>query len=63
MGAGHAHRLYRRGDSPVHALPAHTKLVAVLGFTMIGLVIVIEQRRQQIPAWINAWRTRLEAWD
>ncbi|MFD8014739.1 cobalt ECF transporter T component CbiQ [Streptomyces sp. NPDC058955] len=35
MGAGHAHRLYRRGDSPVHALPAHTKLVAVLCFVLV----------------------------
>ncbi|MEU3605767.1 cobalt ECF transporter T component CbiQ [Streptomyces sp. NPDC035033] len=35
MGAGHAHALYRRGDSPVHALPPHTKLVAVLGFVLV----------------------------
>ncbi|MFF7815745.1 cobalt ECF transporter T component CbiQ [Streptomyces roseolus] len=35
MGAGHAHQLYRRGDSPVHGLPAHTKLVAVLGFVLV----------------------------
>lgn len=35
MGAGHAHKLYRHGNSPVHALPAHTKLVAVLGFVLV----------------------------
>ncbi|MEU2656543.1 cobalt ECF transporter T component CbiQ [Streptomyces sp. NPDC007325] len=35
MGAGHAHPLYRRGDSPVHRLPPHTKLVAVLGFVLV----------------------------
>ncbi|WP_432249180.1 cobalt ECF transporter T component CbiQ [Streptomyces sanyensis] len=35
MGAGHSHRLYRAGDSPVHALPAHCKLVAALGFVLV----------------------------
>ncbi|CAM5684341.1 hypothetical protein SGLAM104S_04435 [Streptomyces glaucescens] len=35
MGAGHAHRLYRRGDSPVHALPPHTKLAAVFAFVLV----------------------------
>lgn len=36
MGAGHAaHRLYRQGHSPVHALPPHTKLVAVLAFVVV----------------------------
>ncbi|MDI3405071.1 cobalt ECF transporter T component CbiQ [Streptomyces cavernicola] len=35
MGAGHAHRLYRRGDSPVHALPPHCKLAAVLCFVLV----------------------------
>ncbi len=38
-------------------------LIAIVGFTMIALVIVIEQRRQQIPIWLGAWRTRLEEWD
>ena len=32
MGAGHRHRLYRPGHSPVHRLPAHAKLAAVFGF-------------------------------
>ena len=34
MGAGHAHRLYRRGDSPVHRLPAHCKIIAALAFVL-----------------------------
>lgn len=32
MGAGHAHDLYRPGDSPLHRLPPHCKLVAVVVF-------------------------------
>ncbi|GAA2684020.1 cobalt ECF transporter T component CbiQ [Streptomyces lunalinharesii] len=35
MGAGHAHKLYRDGASPVHALPAHCKIAAVLGFVLV----------------------------
>ncbi|MFE0043222.1 cobalt ECF transporter T component CbiQ [Streptomyces albireticuli] len=36
MGAGHAsHRLYRPGRSPVHALPPHCKILAVLGFVLV----------------------------
>ncbi|KUF19552.1 cobalt ECF transporter T component CbiQ [Streptomyces silvensis] len=35
MGAGHAHRLYRHARSPVHALPPHTKLTAVLCFVLV----------------------------
>ncbi|MGF1340631.1 cobalt ECF transporter T component CbiQ [Streptomyces flavovirens] len=35
MGAGHAHTLYRHGHSPVHRLPPHCKLVAVLGFVLV----------------------------
>ncbi|NEA90671.1 cobalt ECF transporter T component CbiQ [Streptomyces sp. SID7958] len=35
MGAGHAHRLYRPADSPVHALPPHTKLAAVFAFVLV----------------------------
>ncbi|MEV4946578.1 cobalt ECF transporter T component CbiQ [Streptomyces sp. NPDC053755] len=47
MGAGHAHRLYRRGDSPVHALPPHTKLAAVLGF----VVVVVSTPREAVWAF------------
>jgi cobalt/nickel transport system permease protein len=35
MGAGHVHRLYRHGETPVHRLPAHVKLVALLGFVVV----------------------------
>ncbi|MFD3529977.1 cobalt ECF transporter T component CbiQ [Streptomyces sp. NPDC058664] len=35
MGAGHAHKLYRHAHSPVHELPAHTKLAAVLVFVLV----------------------------
>ncbi|MBT2438799.1 cobalt ECF transporter T component CbiQ [Streptomyces sp. ISL-36] len=47
MGAGHAHQLYRRGDSPVHALPPHTKLAAVLGF----VVVVVSTPREAVWAF------------
>lgn len=32
MGAGHGHHLHYHGHSPVHRLPAHAKLVALLLF-------------------------------
>lgn len=35
MGAGHAHKLYRHGHSPVHALPPHCKLAAVFCFVLV----------------------------
>ncbi|MEW2221972.1 cobalt ECF transporter T component CbiQ [Streptomyces sp. NPDC006990] len=35
MGAGHAHKLYKHGHSPVHALPAHCKLAAVFCFVLL----------------------------
>ncbi|WP_171166744.1 cobalt ECF transporter T component CbiQ [Streptomyces sp. I05A-00742] len=34
MGAGHG-TLYRPGNSPVHALPAHCKITAVCGFVLV----------------------------
>ncbi|WP_030017155.1 cobalt ECF transporter T component CbiQ [Streptomyces monomycini] len=34
MSAGHAHKLYRHGHSPVHALPPHCKIAAVLCFVL-----------------------------
>ncbi|WP_419995643.1 cobalt ECF transporter T component CbiQ [Streptomyces boninensis] len=34
MGAGHSHKLYRHGRSPVHALPPHCKLAAVFCFVL-----------------------------
>ncbi|MEU6124687.1 cobalt ECF transporter T component CbiQ [Streptomyces sp. NPDC047123] len=47
MGAGHAHRLYRKGRSPVHALPPHTKLTAVLCF----VVVVVSTPREAMWAF------------
>ncbi|MCX4543174.1 cobalt ECF transporter T component CbiQ [Streptomyces sp. NBC_01565] len=35
MGAGHAHKLYRHGHSPVHDLPAHCKLAATFAFVLV----------------------------
>lgn len=35
MGAGHSHKLYRHGHSPVHSLPPHCKLIAAFGFVLV----------------------------
>jgi cobalt/nickel transport system permease protein len=34
MGAGHAHVLYRAGNSPVHRLPPEVKITAMVAFTL-----------------------------
>ncbi|KQY63574.1 MULTISPECIES: cobalt ECF transporter T component CbiQ [unclassified Nocardioides] len=34
MGAGHGHRLFFHGHSPIHRAPAHWKLVALLAFML-----------------------------
>ncbi|MEV8228730.1 cobalt ECF transporter T component CbiQ [Streptomyces sp. NPDC079167] len=47
MGAGHAHKLYRHGHSPVHALPPHCKLAAVLCF----VVAVVSTPREAVWAF------------
>ncbi|MFE5963637.1 cobalt ECF transporter T component CbiQ [Streptomyces sp. NPDC056463] len=47
MGAGHTHKLYRRGVSPVHGLPPHTKLAAVLAF----VVVVVSTPREAVSAF------------
>ncbi|MEU9982038.1 cobalt ECF transporter T component CbiQ [Streptomyces sp. NPDC050856] len=47
MGAGHAHRLYRHGNSPVHRLPPHCKLAAVLCF----VVVVVSTPREAVWAF------------
>ncbi|MFI5807539.1 cobalt ECF transporter T component CbiQ [Streptomyces sp. NPDC051561] len=47
MGAGHAHALYRHGHSPVHALPPHCKLAAVLAF----VVLVVATPREAVWAF------------
>ncbi|MCY0959531.1 MULTISPECIES: cobalt ECF transporter T component CbiQ [unclassified Streptomyces] len=35
MGAGHTHKLYRHGHSPIHALPPHCKLAATFAFVLV----------------------------
>lgn len=47
MGAGHAHKLYRHGHSPVHALPPHTKLAATFAF----VVVVVSTPREAMWAF------------
>ncbi|MET9593624.1 cobalt ECF transporter T component CbiQ [Streptomyces sp. NPDC006516] len=47
MGAGHAHKLYRHGHSPVHELPPHCKLAAVLCF----VVVVVSTPREAVWAF------------
>ncbi|MFJ6053007.1 cobalt ECF transporter T component CbiQ [Streptomyces sp. NPDC092307] len=47
MGAGHAHKLYRAGHSPVHGLPPHCKLAATLAF----VVVVVSTPREAVWAF------------
>ncbi|MFF5565909.1 cobalt ECF transporter T component CbiQ [Streptomyces sp. NPDC012623] len=47
MGAGHAHKLYRHGHSPVHALPPHCKLAAVFCF----VVVVVSTPREAVGSF------------
>ncbi|MCY0936052.1 cobalt ECF transporter T component CbiQ [Streptomyces sp. H34-S4] len=47
MGAGHAHKLYRPGHSPVHDLPPHCKLAATCGF----VVVVVSTPREAVWAF------------
>jgi cobalt/nickel transport system permease protein len=35
VNGGHSHLLYRHGDSLVHRLPAHVKVVALLAFALV----------------------------
>ncbi|MGW6739824.1 cobalt ECF transporter T component CbiQ [Streptomyces sp. NPDC055025] len=48
MGAGHAHKLYRHGHSPVHRLPPHCKLAAVLCF----VIVVVSTPREAVWAFV-----------
>ncbi|MFH9859792.1 cobalt ECF transporter T component CbiQ [Streptomyces sp. NPDC017202] len=65
MGAGHAHRLYRHGHSPVHSLPPHTKLAATFAF----VVVVVSTPREALWAFglyavllgVVAFRARVPA--
>ncbi|MET8753725.1 cobalt ECF transporter T component CbiQ [Streptomyces sp. NPDC059104] len=47
MGAGHAHRLYRHGHSPVHGLPPHCKIAATFAF----VVVVVSTPREAMWAF------------
>ncbi|MCX4778893.1 cobalt ECF transporter T component CbiQ [Streptomyces sp. NBC_01264] len=47
MGAGHAHKLYRPGSSPVHDLPPHCKLAATFGF----VAVVVSTPREVVWAF------------
>ncbi|MEU8838787.1 cobalt ECF transporter T component CbiQ [Streptomyces roseus] len=47
MGAGHAHKLYRHGHSPVHDLPPHCKLAAAFAF----VVVVVSTPREAVWAF------------
>jgi hypothetical protein len=47
---------------PMHTLSTWY-LVGLVGCLMVGLVVFLEQRRQQIPLWLDQVRLRLEAWD
>lgn len=42
-GGGHSHVLFHHGDSPLHRLAAHVKVVSLLGFV---LVVVLTPREQ-----------------
>lgn len=35
MAGGHAHLLYRHGDSVIHRLPAHAKLLSLVAFVLV----------------------------
>ncbi|MGH8776730.1 MAG: cobalt ECF transporter T component CbiQ [Jiangellaceae bacterium] len=47
MASGHAHLLYRHGDSLVHRLPAHVKLVSLVAFVLI----VVATPRERVWAF------------
>lgn len=47
MGAGHAHRLYRHAESPVHRLSPQSKLVA----TVLFVFVVVSTPREAVWAF------------
>ena len=47
MGAGHAHRLYRHAESPVHRLTPQSKLVA----TVLFVFVVVSTPREAVWAF------------
>ncbi len=47
MGAGHGHKLHFHGHSPVHRMPAHIKLLCLLGF----MLAVVATPHDWVPAF------------
>ncbi|MBB3041058.1 cobalt ECF transporter T component CbiQ [Nocardioides sp. LMS-CY] len=47
MGAGHGHQLHYHGHSPVHRVPAHLKILALLGF----MIVVVATPRDWYPVF------------
>ena len=47
MGAGHGHKLHYHGHSPIHRLPAHVKLLALLGL----MLTVVATPREWYPVF------------
>lgn len=47
MSGGHSHLLYRHGDSLLHRLPAHVKVLALLAFVLI----VVATPRERFAAF------------
>lgn len=75
MGAGHGHHLHFHGHSPVHRLPAHLKLLALLGFVLTVvltprtafaayavylLLVLLAQRASRVPFGYYARRMVVE---
>ena len=50
MAVGHSHLLYRHGDSVVHRLPAHAKIVSLVAFVLI-VVATPRDRFWAFPAY------------
>ncbi|MEU3278116.1 cobalt ECF transporter T component CbiQ [Streptomyces antibioticus] len=72
---GAAHRLYRHGHSPVHALPPHTKLAAAFAFVVVvvltpreamwafgvyALLLAVVAHRARVPAGFLLKRLLIE---
>lgn len=47
MGAGHGHKLHFHGHSPIHRLPGHVKILALLGF----MLVVVATPREWFAAY------------
>lgn len=76
MGAGHGHHLHFHGHSPVHRLPAHLKLLALVAFVLTVvltprtafvayavylLLVLVAQRASRVPFGYFARRMVVEA--